>query len=350
VADLGRGEGKLVGPARLPDHLVTMPRRPPSALPDPQVSIVIATRDRPLLVSRAVASALAQTIADVEVVVVDDGSAEPVRLATNDRRLQVIHLDHPGGPCAARNQALAAARGTWVTFLDDDDELEPDMVALSLRAAAESVLPAPVAVLSGIDVVDDEGRILERRLPVTLARGRRYSLEDRQGRSFLTHNTLVAPREVLLQIGGWDERFPAWEHDDLFLRLNAVCSIQGVPTVGYRQTAHARPRLSRDLTARAAGIERTLAKHHAAYATSPERRAYLLGALGLAYLHIGCWGRAIAATTRSLLARPRLRTCRWWVLCLAGPRVVPLYDRWRTWLPRSRWKRARPDVGEGRGR
>ncbi|HTE67146.1 MAG TPA: glycosyltransferase family 2 protein [Actinomycetes bacterium] len=303
--------------------------------------MVVPTRDRPALLPRAVASALAQTVTDIEVVVVDDGSIDPVRLASDDHHLRVIRLDRPMGPCAARNRALAVARGRWVTFLDDDDELEPEMLALSLRAAKDSALPAPVAVLTGVRVVDEGGRVLETRRPMTLPRGRRYPLEAAGTGSRLNHNTLVAPREVLCQIRGFDERLPAWEHDDLFLRLNAVCSIQGVPTVGYRQTVQATPGLSGNLLARAAGIEHTLAKHRGTYATDPGRRAYLLGAMGLAYLRSGRWRQAIAASSRSLLVRPRWRTCGWWVACLAGPRAVTVSDRWRTRLAERR-RGARP--------
>jgi glycosyltransferase involved in cell wall biosynthesis len=300
-------------------------------LSNPNVSIVIPTRDRPRLVSRAIASALAQTTPDFEILVVDDGSVEPVR-PPDDGRVRVIRQERPRGPCAARNLAMTAARGRWITFLDDDDELEPDMLALSLRGARDSGLPPPVAVLSGIDVVDHEGRLLERRLPVTLPRGRRYSLEGDQHRSFLVHNTLVAPVDVLRGIGGWDETLPAWEHDDLFLRLNAVCSIQGLDTVTYRMTANATLRLSKDLLARAVGIERTLAKHGPVFATNPERHAYLLGALGLAYLRAGRWAPAVAATGRSLLLRPRARALGWWLASLAGPWIVLAGDRARSRL------------------
>jgi glycosyltransferase involved in cell wall biosynthesis len=305
-------------------------------LSNPNVSIIIPTRDRPRLVNRAIASALAQTTSDFEVLVVDDGSVEPVR-PPDDGRVRVLRQERPRGPCAARNLAMTAARGRWITFIDDDDELEPDMLTVSLHGARDSDLPPPVAVLSGIDVVDQDGRLLERRLPVTLPRGSCYSLEDDQHRSFLTHNTLVAPVEVLRRIGGWDETLPAWEHDDLFLRLNAVCSIQGLDTVTYRMTANATRRLSKDLLARAVGIERTLAKHGPVFAAHPERHAYLLGALGLAYLRAGRWAPAVAATSRSLLLRPRARTVGWWLASLAGPRIVSVTDR----------ARSRQAVGDG---
>ncbi len=124
---------------------------------DPEVTVVITTRDRPALVARAVESALAQTLQAIEVIVVDDASAEPLRLARADTRLQIIRRTSSTGVCAARNAGLSVARGRWVTFLDDDDELVPDMLETSLRAARASELPPPVAVLAGIEELDPDG-------------------------------------------------------------------------------------------------------------------------------------------------------------------------------------------------
>ena len=74
-------------------------------------TIVIPTHDRPGLLERAVASALAQTTPDLQVVVVDDGSTPPVRLPSPDPRLQVVRNPRPLGPSAARNLGLKAAAG-----------------------------------------------------------------------------------------------------------------------------------------------------------------------------------------------------------------------------------------------
>ena len=300
----------------------------------PDVTIAIPARDRPQLAARAIASALAQSVKDLEVVVVDDGSAEPLHLPVRDGRLRIIRRERAGGPCTARNMAMSAARGRWITFLDDDEELAPEMVAVSLRAIRASTLPGPVAALCGVEVVDEDGRVLETRLPTSVAKGGHYPLEDGQRGRLL--NTLVAPLEVMRRIGGWDEGLPAWEHDDLLLRLNAVCSIQGVPTVAYRVSAHAGPRLSNDLPARARGIERTLTKHRTAFAAHPTRHAYLLGTLGLAHLRGGRWAPAVAATTRSLMIQPGLRACGWWVASLAGPWATSLCDRVRARLAEGR--------------
>jgi Glycosyl transferase family 2 len=303
-----------------------------ATLQDPEVTVVITTRDRPTMVSRAVQSALAQTMQAIEVIVVDDASAQPLRIARTDERLLVVRRTSSTGVCAARNAGLAVARGRWVTFLDDDDDLLPDMLETSLRAARASELPPPVAVLAGIEEVDRDGRTTRTLLPVTSARGGRYALERKRHGDFATHNTLVCPTETIRSIGGWDEALQAWEHTDLFLRLNQVCSIQGVERVLYRRLDHRASRLSADLEARADSLQHTLAKHQAAFAQHPDRHAHYLGAMGITWLRMGRWRPAVAATTRGLCLAPRRpKGIAQWLASLAGPRIWALLDpeRWR---------------------
>jgi len=312
-------------------------------LQDPEVTVVITTRDRSDLVKRAIESALDQTLPAIEVVVVDDASAQPLRIGCVDERLLVLRRSSSTGVCAARNAGLAAARGRWVTFLDDDDELVPDMLETSLRAAHASTLPRPVAVLAGIEEVDRDGHTTRALLPVTSPKGGHYGL-DRTGQGdFATYNTLVCPTETLAAIGGWDEALKAWEHADLFLRLNQVCSIQGVERVLYRRRDHRTGRLSANLQARADSLQRTLAKHRAAFAQHPERHAHYLGAMGITWLRLGRWRPAMAATTRSLFLAPRrAKGVAQWLASLAGPRIWALLDPDRPRLhPSSPWAQGR---------
>jgi glycosyltransferase involved in cell wall biosynthesis len=194
-----------------------------------RATIVVPTGDRPGLLERAVAGALAQTVPDIQVVVVDDGSAEPVQLPP-DPRLLVLRNPRALGASAARNLGLKVAAGRWVTFTDDD-ELLPDMVQVSLEAAERSTLPGPVAVLSGIEVVDAHGRSLETRRATTVARQPSpYSQAPDDGFA-QDANTLLASTEVLRSMGGWDETIRGWEMDDLLIRLVEHCSIQASPQV-----------------------------------------------------------------------------------------------------------------------
>ena len=104
----------------------------------PLVTVVIPTRNRPGLLARAVRSALGQTHTAIEVIVVIDGPdpATAEALATwPDERLRVMQTDSCSGAGAARNAAAARASGTWIAFLDDDDEWLPDKLTRQLAAA-----------------------------------------------------------------------------------------------------------------------------------------------------------------------------------------------------------------------
>jgi glycosyltransferase involved in cell wall biosynthesis len=93
----------------------------------PRVSVVLPTFERADLLPRAVASVLAQTYTDLELLVVDDGSADgtaALASAWGDPRVDQIRIEH-SGVSVARNVALERARGTWVAFLDDDNEWLP---------------------------------------------------------------------------------------------------------------------------------------------------------------------------------------------------------------------------------
>ena len=137
----------------------------------PRLSVVIPTRNRHAVLGGAVESALNQSLPGVEVIVVDDASSPPVELPGHPR-LRVLRLEEWGGLSAARNAGATAAAGRWVTFLDDDNRLLPDMAERSLAALAESGLPPPVAVVSAVEMVGEGGRVLDRRIPATHPRGR----------------------------------------------------------------------------------------------------------------------------------------------------------------------------------
>lgn len=242
----------------------------------PVLSIVIPTRDRPQLLQRAVRSALAQTVDTCEVIVVDDGSATSPVLP-DDRRLRLIALPASRGSSAARNVGLRAARGAFVAFLDDDDELLPEMTAISLAAIEASALPRPVAALTGLEMVHADGAVPWTRLPPTLPKGRHFALEEPQpGTSFLCKQTLVVARDVLLSLGGFDEANRSRELTDLLLRVNPVCSLQGRPVVTYRQHNHQGPRLSRNPSFNQSSFARLVLKHRAIFEAHPRGHARFL--------------------------------------------------------------------------
>ncbi len=113
----------------------------------PRATALITTCNRPKLAVRAAASALAQTIPDIEVLVVVDGhNPETIQALQTiaDRRLRVHSRQIRGGQAAAINEAIPLAQSPWIAMLDDDDEWLPGKLEAQLKAAESSSYPNPV--------------------------------------------------------------------------------------------------------------------------------------------------------------------------------------------------------------
>ena len=96
----------------------------------PKFSTIIPTYNRASFVCRAVDSVLAQTFADFELIIVDDGSTDATKLALEPYKDRIIYIrQNNSGVSAARNRGIDAATGEWLAFLDSDDEWHTDYLA-----------------------------------------------------------------------------------------------------------------------------------------------------------------------------------------------------------------------------
>src|SRR3954451_2206981 len=190
----------------------------------PEVGCVVITRDRPASAVRAIRSAMAQTIAPAELVVVDDGSFPALLLPADleaDPRVRLIRLDPPRGRGAARNVGIRLIEAPLVAFLDDDDVWHPDKTKIQL-AALEA---APVAALgTGFRVWSDP---ISVEVPPTRERMPRAVVESYG----LCPSTVVANRAALLEVGGFAEDLERCEDWDLWLRLSDHHRLEGIPDV-----------------------------------------------------------------------------------------------------------------------
>lgn len=123
----------------------------------PDVSFVIAAFNANETIQRAIGSALGQEGVSVEVIVVDDNSADDTRgcvRSTADDRIVLVEKRVNGGPGAARNAGFALAKGRYVAVLDADDTVSPDRMARLVARADEA--DAQI-VLDDLEVVDERG-------------------------------------------------------------------------------------------------------------------------------------------------------------------------------------------------
>ena len=213
-----------------------------SAMLRPLVSAIMPLYNGARFLPAALDSALAQTLRDIEVIVVDDGSTDgagaiaDAYAARHPGIVRVLHQPNRG-MCHARNAALAAARGTYFALLDADDIWLPhhieDSVALLQRR------PEVALVHADIERIDADGR--------SLGRARRYWDRIRIDafaalflrREHVCCTTAVFRRQVVERVGGFDAHFNrlGCEDRDMWLRIATVAEL------AYIDDLHARYRL-----------------------------------------------------------------------------------------------------------
>jgi glycosyltransferase involved in cell wall biosynthesis len=139
----------------------------------PVVSVLMTTFNGAGFIGASIASVLAQSFADFELIVVDDGStdATPVVLAgIGDKRLRVLRQAMNGGVVSARNVGFLAARGRFVAALDHDDLSHPERLAR--QVAYLDAYPEVVMVATEIEIEEAAGRRKKGRvLPLPLREG-----------------------------------------------------------------------------------------------------------------------------------------------------------------------------------
>jgi glycosyltransferase involved in cell wall biosynthesis len=124
----------------------------------PQISVIIPTYNRERFVGKSIDSVMRQSFTDLELIVVDDGSTDGSRqiLEAYGADVRCIFQEN-AGVSSARNAGIRAAQGTWVAFLDSDDEWKEDY--LSCQVAQIKKFPEAVAhIANAVTILPDGGR------------------------------------------------------------------------------------------------------------------------------------------------------------------------------------------------
>ena len=223
----------------------------------PTISIVMAAYQAADTIGEAVASALAQTVPPLEVIVCDDGSTDDLEaaLAPYRERIVLLRSEH-GGAASAWNHALRSASGELVLRFDSDDVLLPG----ALEALGELAAARPDLDLLSTDVefeVDGElaGRFYDEN-PFPMADQRAAILE----RCFV--GWPAARRERLLAVGGFDESLRNGSDWDAWIRMildGARAGLVQKPLLRYRiRPGSLSSDRTRSLQARVAVLDKVL--------------------------------------------------------------------------------------------
>lgn len=199
----------------------------------PLVSVVIPVFNGAPFVAKAVASVRAQTIKDVEIIVVDDGSTDGTQAVLADLQrtdgITWLQQDH-GGPARSRNRGIEAAHGQYVALLDCDDVWLPEKLAAQLDVVRRR--PEVGVVHTDFEIVDAEGAVLQR---IAALHSNEPLVQAFVGGHIALPSTILIDRRVLEKVGALNPDLYGSEDSDLAIRLYAVTKFECVDRVLVRK-------------------------------------------------------------------------------------------------------------------
>lgn len=307
----------------------------------PLVSVVVPAYNSGAFISETIRSVLAQSLADLELIVVDDGSTDdtPTLVAQiGDPRLRLIRVPHSGLPPATRNRGLRESRGRFVALLDADDlwlprKLEAQVRCLEISSSAGCVHTAVHHLVNGTveeaPPLRHDARVIEgsEAIPRLLTR------------NFIYNSSTMVRREIFDQVGYLLEEpgFLMVDDFDLWLRMAEVgwgFSYVAEPLVLYRVRPDSVSRDTLlDLTCTLRVLDRAKARAPEVYQKfrGPFRRRMRYVQQNLAELRIrnGLPG-GLRALVHSVCLEPlSARAWAWLMLAFLGPGARTRLLEWR---------------------
>ena len=268
------------------------------------LTVIMPAYNAARYIADAIESVLAQTVAGIEVLVVDDGSTDETpgivdRHARSVRR----HRQPNQGVAKARNAGIALAHTRYIAFLDADDVWLPEKTERQLEAMAKSGTNHRASSTKFLSENSDRTRVEVRG-----GRRSQSTLSDLLllGNTIGTPSTVICERSLLEQAGGFDPAFSQCADWDMWIRLAAItefCSIDQ-PLVRYRQHAANMSRdvglLERDSVA---VLEKAFAMPRLSASLRSRRRESLArnySVLAGSYWYAGQYGSSVRCAIRAL--------------------------------------------------
>jgi glycosyltransferase involved in cell wall biosynthesis len=190
---------------------------------NPLVSIIVRTKDRPELLKRALKSIEAQTYRPIEVILVNDGGCyldvEELRGILGDISLNYTRLEENTGRANTGNVGIENARGDYIGFLDDDDELYPGHVSLLVSTLGQ--IDYKVAYTDSLMAYKEYNPRTSELVDIKkeLVFSQDFNYDYLIFENYIPFMCLLFEREVLISSGGFDGNLDIYEDWDLLIRI-----------------------------------------------------------------------------------------------------------------------------------
>lgn len=206
--------------------------------PAPTVTIIMPAYNVAPYIGEALASVMAQTRCDYEIIVVNDGSTDDLETAIAAYRTRIVYIrQENGGVSAARNAALRVARGRYIALLDGDDVWMPNYLE---RLLGRLEADPQVDVIYPNAVVFGEPRLAGKLIQDIYPPREPITFEGLLTRECMVFGSLIFKRELIDRVGTFDEGLRYGEDFDMWLRMARLgyrFALMREPLVRYRRRA-----------------------------------------------------------------------------------------------------------------
>jgi len=264
------------------------------------VAVVITTFDHAHFLGAAITSALSQSIAADEVIVVDDGSHDdPEHVVSRFASVRLIRQAN-AGLAAARNTGWRAARSDLVVFLDADDRLLPNALEVN-RARLVAAPEAGFAYAAYVTVDAASGATR----PVDFRPATDGFASFLRGNVIGMHATVMYRRDRLAEVGGFQVGLPACEDYELYLRMSRRFPVVHGPEPVAEYWQHG-SNMSRDCALMLCSALSVLRSYQRDARASGMTRAHRQGVAAWKRYYTDAWWRALLRSARSHALDPAL--------------------------------------------
>lgn len=246
-----------------------------------KISIIIPTFRRAHLLPEAISCVLNQTFSNTEIIVVDDNTPlsnaryETEQVLANyihSQNIQYVQHEENKGGAAARNTGIYKAKGDFIAFLDDDDSWLPTKLEAQIQCY-KSTSPDTGLVYTGHQTVDmSSGSI------TTVSHKLKGDVLNQlfKRNDIGTTSSILCRKSFLFEAGLFDERLPARQDIDLYIRMAQICRFDYVdkPLVIFRN--HRGERISKSVIARREAFRIMYKKYWDIFKTSPKAHSNFL--------------------------------------------------------------------------
>ncbi len=206
-------------------------------MPEPPVSVLLPVFNAAEFLPAAVASITAQSLTEIQIVIINDGSTDASadilrNCARQDSRIE-LHQRPNRGLVATLNEGIGLCHGEFIARMDADD------ISLPLRLEKQlnhmRAHPRTVALGTAIEYLGPDGLTAVRTFPLQQSAAVTHEL---QRRNCISHPTVMIRKTALQTVGGYRPQYPHAEDYDLWLRLRPLGDIENLPDVHLQYRIH----------------------------------------------------------------------------------------------------------------